>query len=78
MADAIRVVSSRTVIKRVTVGTPVPHPTIIKIQTSVGQLTDVNYEDVKDGSTLIFNEITSKWTPGTLLNKQTIDGEEGF
>lgn len=78
MADAIKVVSTRTVIKRITVGTPVPHPTIIRIKTSLGQLTDVAIDQIQDGNILVFNEVNQKWEVTDTLNKQIIDGGDDF
>lgn len=78
MADAIKVVSTRTVIKRITVGTPVPHPTIIRIKTSLGQLTDVAIDQIQDGNILVFSETNQKWEVTDTLNKQIIDGGDDF
>jgi hypothetical protein len=77
MADAIRVVSSRTIIKKITVGVPVPSATKIEIFTSVGKLLDV-LGDPELGDLLIYNPAAAKWETSNLLENQTIEGGEGF
>lgn len=77
MAD-VKIVSSRTIIKKITVGAPVPHPTIVKIQTSVNKLLDVSTNQLVTGSVLVYDTVEEKWNASTLLNNQTMDGEEGF
>lgn len=41
---------------------------------NVSDLTDVNTTNLENGSLLIFNTSTNKWTASRLLDNQTIEG----
>lgn len=77
MADAIRVVSSRTIIKKITVGVPVPSATKIEIFTSIGKLLDV-LGDPTNNDLLVYNHLNKKWETSNLLENHIIEGGEGF
>ena len=77
MAD-IKVVSNRTIVKKVIVGTPLATTKKIAIQTSLSNVIDVDTSTVGDGSILVYDDLTQMWKAGNLLNLQTIDGGDGF
>lgn len=76
--DSIIVVSSRTIVRKVTISTPIPTTTEIRVKTNLGDLLDVDGDKIKDGHVLVYNGTTETWDPQYLLNKQIIDGEDGF
>lgn len=74
----IRVVSNRTIVKKVTLGVPVIASSGIVIQTNVGNITDVDAEGKQGGYVLIYDADQDKWKAQNLLNSQIIDGGDGF
>lgn len=79
MSETIRVVSTRTVVKKITVGTPIPNTVDIRLVTSLDKLLDVDQtEGFLEGDTLVYDAARQLWEPTSLLVKQVIDGGEGF
>jgi propanediol utilization protein len=76
--SGIRVVSNRTIIKKIIVGTPILTSRSINIQTTIANILDVNAPDAKDGDVLIYREDTKIWEASNYLNLQRIDAGEGF
>lgn len=74
----IKVVSNRTIIKKVIVGTPLATTKKISIQTTLANVLDVDTTSVSDGSVLVYDDFTETWKAQNLLNLQTIDGGDGF
>lgn len=77
MSD-IKIVSDRTIVKKITIGTPTPAVKTINIQTTIAQALDVEVDPLKTGDVLIYNETTGKWKATNVLELQIIDGGEGF
>lgn len=76
--SSIRVVSNRTIVKKIVVGTPILTSRSINIQTTIGNILDVNSANAKDGDVLIYREDTKIWEASNYLNLQRVDGGEGF
>lgn len=74
----IKVVSNRTIIKKVIVGTPLATTKKISIQTTLANVLDVDTTSVSSGSVLVYDDFTETWKAQNLLNLQTIDGGDGF
>lgn len=77
MAD-IKVVSNRTIVKKVIVGTPLATTKKIAIQTTISSVLDVDTSAALSGSVLVYDDFTGNWKAQNLLNLQTIDGGDGF
>ena len=68
----IKVVASRTIVKKITVGRPVPYiKQVVKYVTS-DEIADFDVADRVNGDTLVYDAATKKWVA------TTIDGGEGF
>tara|TARA_B100001093_G_C26746803_1_gene979211 strand:- start:681 stop:917 length:237 start_codon:yes stop_codon:yes gene_type:complete len=78
MTDTVKVVATNTIVKKITVGTPVPTVAAIEVVSDVGQLKNVTGNATIDGGLLIFNTSINQFEPSILLDKQIIDGGEGF
>lgn len=77
MAEAIKIVSNRTVVRKITIGTPIPTVKNFTIDTQLGQLVDVlasTADGLKDGSILVFDENLSKFIVRNTLTDQRLDG----
>jgi hypothetical protein len=76
----IKVISSNTIIKKITVGTPVPQIAQIQVVTDVAELKNVTdpSDQQTNGQLLIFNTSTGNYETGLILNSQTIDGGDTF
>lgn len=74
----IKVVSNRTIVKKVIVGTPLATTKKIAIQTTLSSVLDVDISNRSDGSILVYDDFTGNWKAQNLLNLQTIDGGDLF
>jgi len=78
MSDNVKVISSNTIVKKITVGTPVPVVAAIEVVSDVADLRNVNDVTAVPGQLLIYDEATKKYVSGITLDKQIIDGGDGF
>jgi len=81
MSNNVKIVSSNTIIKKITVGTPLPTIAQVKVVSTVNDLSNVQGQDAAldvTGQLLIFNLGTGQYEPSAVLNNQTIDAGEGF
>jgi len=82
MSDNVKVVSSNTIIKKITVGTPLPTIAQVKVVSTIEDLSNVG--TLPDGAVdvagqlLVFNLGTGQYEPSAVLDNQTIDAGEGF
>lgn len=74
----IKVVSDRTIVKKITVGTPLAAVKKIAIETTIANVLDVNSENAQTGHLLVYDKDTEMWNAQNLLDLQVIDGGEGF
>ena len=76
----IKVVSGKTIIKKITVGVPVRAVKAFDVKTTVGQLTDVVVAggQYRDGYILVYDSGRAQWTAKGVLNRQRIDGGDTF
>lgn len=77
MTEAIKIVSNRTIVRKITIGTPIPTVKSFTIDTSIGSLTDVGagLEDgLKDGSILVYDASLGKFIVKNILIKHRLDG----
>lgn len=63
---------ARTQVKKVIVGTPVRR--VNQARGYLNQLNDVDVTNLKNGSLLIYSNVSSKWEASTLLEEQEING----
>ena len=68
------VVSNRTKVKRITVGTPI-RSVVVSNDADVDNLRGVNTDNAVDGSLLIYSDSSGEWEAGLTLNKQIVDGK---
>jgi len=78
MSNTVKIIASNTIIKKITVGSPVPTVAQIEVVSDIGELRNVTGNATIPGGLLIFNSGLQKFEPSILLDKQTIDGGEGF
>ena len=81
MSDNVKVVSSNTIIKKITVGTPLPTIAQVKVVSTVEDLSNVATQDASldvSGQLLIYNLGTGQYEASAVLDNQTIDAGEGF
>jgi len=78
MSDTVKVIASNTIIKKITVGTPVPTVAQVEVVSDVGELKNVTGNATIAGGLLIFNTNLNQFEPSILLDKQIIDGGETF
>lgn len=76
----IKVVSGRTIIKKITVGVPVRAVKSFAISTAIGQLSDVKVAGgrFRDGYVLHFDSASQEFRGDGILNLQRIDGGDTF
>lgn len=75
----IKVVSNRTIVKKIVIGTPIPTTKNVSITTTVDKILDVNLgTQLKTGDVLVYNDNSKNWDAQNVLNLQVIDGGEGF
>lgn len=67
------VVSNRTKVKRITVGTPI-RSVVVSNDADVDNLRGVNTDNAVDGSLLIYSDSSGEWEAGLTLRKQIVDG----
>jgi hypothetical protein len=78
MSDNVKVISSNTIVKKITVGTPVPVVAAIEVVSDVADLRNVNDVTAVPGQLLIYDEAIKKYVSGITLDKQIIEGGDGF
>lgn len=69
---SVAVAGSTTQVKRVVVGTPVKR--VSAVGNTIETLNDVDISQRTNGSILIYNTTTGKWTASTDLEEQNING----
>lgn len=69
---SIVVASNNTIVKQVTIGRPVRR--VIGSTSSVDGLQDVDVTNKVNGSVLVYNSSTGKWTATQDLENQNING----
>jgi hypothetical protein len=74
----IKVVTDNTIIKKITVGTPLATVKRIAIEATLSNALDVVADGIQDGGVLVYNEATEKWVAQNLLDLQVIDGGDEF
>ena len=76
----IKLVSGKTIIKKITVGVPIRAVKSFNVETTVGNLNDVVSAGGKfrDGYLLVFDSATQLWRGQNVLSRQRVDGGEGF
>lgn len=74
----IKIVTDTTVIKKITVGTPLATVKRIAVETTISNALDVNSDAVIGGSVLVYDTTSEKWTAQNLLDLQRIDGGDTF
>ena len=77
MAEAIKIVSNRTIIRKITIGTPIPTVKSFTVNTSIGSLADVSAssdDGLKDGSILVFDADIDKFVVKNVLFQHRLDG----
>ena len=80
--SGIKLVSNRTIIKKITVGTPIFTTKRVQLRASLGDITDVDVSEtdtddpnllgLANGHVLVFNAITEKY------ESQELDGGDTF
>ena len=72
----IKLVSGKTIIKKITVGVPIRAVKSFNVETTVGNLNDVVSAGGKfrDGYLLVFDSATQLWRGQNLLSRQRVDG----
>ena len=77
MAEAIKIVSNRTIVRKITIGTPIPTVKSFTVNTSIGSLADVSAssdDGLKDGSILVFDADIGKFVVKNVLFQHRLDG----
>ena len=76
----IKLVSGKTIVKKITVGVPIRAVKAFNVETTVGQLNDVVSAGGKfrNGYVLVFDSDRQQWVAQLNLTRQLIDGGEGF
>ncbi len=76
----IKLVSGKTIIKKITVGVPIRAVKAFNVETTIGQLNDVVSAGGKfrNGYVLVFDSDRQQWVAQLNLTRQLIDGGEGF
>jgi hypothetical protein len=76
MTDIIAVVTTDSVIATVSdpSGTDVNATLTSVPSNSVANMSDVDLQELQDGSLLIYKNATSKWTASRLLDQQNLEG----
>ena len=80
--SGIKLVSNRTIIKKITVGTPIFTTKRVQLRASLGDITDVDVSEtdtddpnllgLANGHVLVFNSVTEKY------ESQELDGGDTF
>ena len=76
----IKLVSGKTIIKKITVGVPIRAVKAFNVETTVGQLNDVVSAggQFRHGYVLVYDSGREQWVAQLSLTRQIIDGGEGF
>lgn len=76
----IKLVSGKTIVKKITIGVPIRAVKAFNVETTVGQLNDVVSAGGKfrNGYVLVFDSDRQQWVAQLNLTRQLIDGGEGF
>ena len=77
MAEATKIVSNRTIIRKITIGTPIPTVKSFTVDTNIASLADVSAtanDGLKDGSILVYDADISKFVVKNVLFQHRLDG----
>jgi len=77
---AIKITSNRTIVKNIKVGTPIPAIKEIKIKNSLRDVSDtqISAGGIPDGTLIIFNNVTNRWTATSHIKDAVVDGGDTF
>lgn len=77
---SIKITSNRTIVKNIKVGTPIPSIKEIRIRNSLRDVSDTAIAPggIPDGTLIIYNSTTNRWTANSHLKDQVIDGGDVF
>ena len=77
---SIKLVSGKTIIKKITVGVPIRAVKSFNVETTVAQLNDVVSAGgvFSDGYVLVYNATAKQWQAKNILERQRIDGGSSF
>jgi len=77
---AIKITSNRTIVKNIKVGTPLPAIKEIKIRNSLRDVSDtaIGAGGIPDGTLIIYNSTTDRWTATKHIVEAVVDGGDTF